>query len=48
MEDRVGSLEVGKQGDVVMWDVLNYQELQYLFGVNHVGKVWKKGIQVIG
>ncbi|KAA0955374.1 imidazolonepropionase [Sporosarcina sp. ANT_H38] len=48
MEDRVGSLEVGKQGDIVMWNVSSYQELQYLFGVNHVGAVWKKGIQVVG
>lgn len=48
MQDRVGSLEVGKQGDVVMWNVSNYQELQYLFGVNHVGSVWKKGMQVVG
>jgi len=48
MQDRVGSLESGKQGDVVLWNVSNYQELQYLFGVNHVGSVWKKGVQVVG
>jgi imidazolonepropionase len=48
MEDKVGSLEVGKQADVVLWNVKNYQELQYLFGVNHVNTVWKKGIKVIG
>ena len=48
MERKAGSLEVGKQGDVVMWDVKNYQELQYLFGVNHVDKVWKKGEIVVG
>lgn len=46
-QDRVGSLEVGKQADVVLWDVKNYQELQYLFGVNHVKSVWKKGIHVV-
>src|SRR5699024_2938435 len=48
MQDQVGSLEVGKQGDIVLWDVENYQKLQYLFGVNHEKKVWKKGIQVVG
>lgn len=48
MQEQVGSLEVGKQGDVVMWDVENYQKLQYLFGVNHAKKVWKKGVQVVG
>lgn len=48
LQDQVGSLEVGKQGDLVMWDVENYQKLQYLFGVNHAKKVWKKGHQVVG
>ncbi|MFK2827244.1 amidohydrolase family protein, partial [Bacillus sp. B190/17] len=46
-EQQVGSLEVGKQADVVLWNVKTYQELQYLFGVNHVKSVWKKGIQVV-
>lgn len=48
MEDKVGSLEVGKQGDVVLWGIENYQKLQYLFGVNHVQTVWKKGEKVVG
>lgn len=43
----VGSLAVGKQADLVMWNVGSYQELQYLFGVNHVQSVWKKGKKVI-
>lgn len=47
-QERIGSLEVGKQADVVLWDVKNYQELQYLFGVNHVNSVWKNGVQVVG
>jgi imidazolonepropionase len=45
-QEKVGSLEVGKQADIVLWNVKNYQELQYLFGVNHVKSVWKKGIKV--
>jgi len=48
MADKTGSLETGKQGDVVLWDISNYQELQYLFGVNHVKSVWKKGVKVVG
>ncbi|PLR76748.1 imidazolonepropionase [Bacillus sp. V3-13] len=44
----VGSLEAGKQADVVLWNVKSYQELQYLFGVNHVKAVWKKGVKVVG
>ncbi|HEY4551782.1 MAG TPA: imidazolonepropionase [Bacillaceae bacterium] len=47
-EDRVGSLEEGKQADVVLWNSKNYQELQYLFGVNHVKSVWKDGVKVVG
>ncbi|MFP7225122.1 imidazolonepropionase [Priestia filamentosa] len=47
-QEKVGSIEVGKQADIVLWDVENYQELQYLFGVNHVKAVWKKGVKVVG
>lgn len=47
-EDRAGSIEVGKQADVVLWKVKSYQELQYLFGVNHVESVWKNGEKVVG
>ncbi|RJS64523.1 imidazolonepropionase [Priestia filamentosa] len=47
-QEKVGSIEVGKQADIVLWDVKNYQELQYLFGVNHVKAVWKKGVKVVG
>jgi imidazolonepropionase len=46
-QHKVGSLEVGKQADIVLWKVKNYQELQYLFGVNHVKTVWKKGVKVV-
>ncbi|MGM0876353.1 MAG: imidazolonepropionase [Bacillota bacterium] len=45
--EKVGSLEVGKQADIVLWNVKNYQELQYLFGVNHIKAVWKKGVKVV-
>lgn len=46
-EDKVGSLEEGKLADIVMWNVKNYQELQYQFGENHVKAVWKNGHQVV-
>ncbi|TDL91847.1 imidazolonepropionase [Vibrio vulnificus] len=46
-QEKIGSLDVGKQADVVLWNVENYQELQYLFGVNHVKTVWKNGVQVV-
>lgn len=48
IEDRVGSIEVGKQADLVLWDVHNHQKLHYVFGVNRVKMVWKNGIKVVG
>jgi imidazolonepropionase len=41
--DEVGSLEVGKQGDLVIWDVPNYQHLSYRFGTNLAHTVIKRG-----
>jgi len=41
--DRVGSLEVGKQGDVLILDVPNLDYLPYHFGVNPVETVIKSG-----
>lgn len=41
--DRLGSLEVGKQADLVICDVPNYQHLFYHFGVNHVWRIIKRG-----
>ncbi|MEH7136090.1 imidazolonepropionase [Priestia megaterium] len=44
--DDVGSIEVGKKGDLVLFDAPNYQTLQYNYAVNLVDTVVKKG-QVI-
>jgi imidazolonepropionase len=41
--DRLGSLEVGKQADLIICDVPNYRHLFYHFGVNHVWRVIKRG-----
>ncbi len=41
--DRIGSLEVGKQADVVLCDVPDYRHLFYHFGINHVWRVLKRG-----
>ena len=41
--ERLGSLEVGKQADLVILDVPDYRHLFYHFGVNHVWRVVKRG-----
>jgi imidazolonepropionase len=42
--DRVGSLEVGKQADVLILDVSDYRQLGYRYGTNLVHTVVKKGV----
>jgi len=41
--DRVGTLEVGKQGDLVIWDAPDMEMLCYRFCSNLAAKVIKKG-----
>ncbi|MDP3024209.1 MAG: imidazolonepropionase [candidate division Zixibacteria bacterium] len=41
--DSIGSLEPGKKADIVIWDVKNYKEISYHYGVNLVDKVIKNG-----
>ncbi|HVN54785.1 MAG TPA: imidazolonepropionase [Anaerolineaceae bacterium] len=41
--DRVGSLEPGKQADLLILSVPDYRHLGYRFGVNLVQEVFKKG-----
>jgi imidazolonepropionase len=45
--NRIGSLEAGKQADVVIVNVPNYRFLGYKFGVNLVDAVIKKGQVVV-
>jgi imidazolonepropionase len=42
--DTLGSIEVGKQADMMLYDVPNYRFLAYHFGVNHVAGVIKRGV----
>lgn len=39
----VGSIETGKQADMVIFDTSNYKDIIYHFGVNQVEKVIKRG-----
>lgn len=43
LEDKVGSIEVGKQADLLVLDVSDYRHLTYRYGTNLVAEVFKKG-----
>lgn len=45
--DRLGSLEVGKQADLVVWDAPNHMHLAYHFGVTLTRMVLKAGKVVL-
>ncbi|PTM59006.1 imidazolonepropionase [Desmospora activa] len=45
--DRIGSLEVGKQADLVIHNVSDHRGLQYHFGSNHTHTVVKNGKIVV-
>lgn len=44
---QIGSLETGKQADVIILDVANYKQLQYFYGMNHTNTVIKDGRVVV-
>ncbi|MEW6060313.1 MAG: imidazolonepropionase [Bacteroidota bacterium] len=44
LSDEIGSIEIGKQADVVIYDVQDYRYIPYHYGVNHVWKVIKNGV----
>jgi imidazolonepropionase len=47
LSERLGSLEEGKQADIVLMDVADYRELPYFFGINHCVVTIKKGNVII-
>ncbi|HUU47096.1 MAG TPA: imidazolonepropionase, partial [Acidobacteriota bacterium] len=44
--DRIGSVAVGKQCDLVVWETEDYRDLAYHYGVNLAATVIKRGEQV--
>lgn len=47
MADKLGTLEAGKQADIVIWKTQNLNELVYRYGSNLVETVIKKGRVVV-
>lgn len=47
LSQRVGSIEVDKQADVVLMGVPDYREIPYFFGINHCVLAVKKGNIVV-
>jgi imidazolonepropionase len=43
-QDRIGSIEAGKQADMIILSEPDYRQLAYRFGINLVEKVIKKGV----
>jgi len=42
-----GSIEVGKQADIILYNVPNYRYLIYHYGIDHVAKVIKSGTYLV-
>ncbi len=45
--DKIGTVEVGKQADLVVWDAPNLDYIFYRYGNNLVNTVVKKGVVVV-
>lgn len=47
MADRLGTLEAGKQADLVVWDAENLDQLIYRYGTNRAAAVFKRGVRAV-
>jgi imidazolonepropionase len=47
MDDKIGSIETGKQGDLIIISGPSYRYIPYYIGVNTVETVVKKGKVVV-
>lgn len=46
LHNQKGSIEIGKDADLCLWDISHPAELAYTFGVNPLVKSWVKGTEV--
>ena len=44
----LGTLEPGKQADLVVWDADNLDQLIYRYGTNRAAAVFKRGVRMTG
>lgn len=44
--EQLGSLEAGKQADFTIWDIADYREIAYHFGVNQLWRAYVSGVHV--
>jgi imidazolonepropionase len=47
VDKQIGSLEVGKQADIVCWNIDHPRDLVYQFGLHPIEKMWKAGTTVM-
>jgi imidazolonepropionase len=47
-EDKIGSLDVGKQADLAVFEVADYREIPYYFGMNTCSMTIKRGAIIHG
>lgn len=45
--DRTGSLEPGKEANLIIWNVARHGQVIERFGINHVRDVWLRGRRVV-
>ena len=43
LSHEIGSIEIGKEADIVLYDIPNYRYIPYHYGSNHVWKIVKNG-----
>jgi len=43
LSDQIGSIEIGKRADIILYDIPNYRYLAYHFGTNLAAKIIKNG-----
>lgn len=46
-DKEIGSIEVGKKADLVIFDAKNIEYIMYHFGINHTKRVYKEGKLVV-